>query len=80
MSGQEEMRAKTEELLDAMKGEMAKRKTKKLMIRSEQQNGADGQAGGGAGRGGLVFGNPLICHSISQQRSGCQSQTGLLTE
>lgn len=46
MSGQEEMRAKTEELLDAMKGEMAKRKTKKLMIRSEQQNGADGRAGG----------------------------------
>lgn len=74
MSGQEEMRVKREELLDAMKGEMAKRKTKKLMIRSEQQNGADGRAGGGAG--GLVFGNPLICHSISQQRSGCQSQTG----
>lgn len=46
MSGQEEMSAKTEELLDAMKGEMAKRKTKKLMIRSEQQNGADGRAGG----------------------------------
>lgn len=72
-SGQEETRAKTEEPLDAIKGEMAKRKTKRPMMGSEQQNGADGRAGGGAGP--PLFGNPLICHSISQQRSGCLSQT-----
>lgn len=53
MSGPEETRAKTEELLDAMMGEMAKRKTKKLMIGPEQQNGADGRAGGGAGGVGV---------------------------